>query len=174
MVYEKLDLDRIRWNEEMDTPDQFDLEAIKQKFRDVGCRVTEFENGYFEVIRQQFPVASLVQANAYFIEINTLLWARPRGFFGRLRSKRNFLLNKMNQGTKVAKVICDGDSILAEEGGWRIRASVRFVTGRVESSYETQAIDHWVNLWLQDIANLVLEDTDFEIVAMLKNQNDNQ
>lgn len=147
---------------------QIDNEIIKQRFWDAGCRVTDFDDGYFEIIRQPFPAASLVRANAYFVEFNTLLWARPSGFFGKTRSKRDGLLNQMNQVTKVAKVTCDQQSIDAGAGGWRIQAMARFVTGRVGSDYETETIDHWVNLWLQDIANLVLEDTAFEIIAMLK------
>ncbi|MBB5349781.1 hypothetical protein HNR46_000002 [Haloferula luteola] len=80
----------------------------------------------------------------------------------------------MNHVTKIAKVTCDQSTIDAEEGGWRVQAMARFVTGRIESEYETEAIDHWVNLWLQDIANLILEDTGFEIVAMLKDQPEEQ
>ncbi|MGB6219399.1 hypothetical protein [Haloferula sp.] len=154
----------------MSEDDQIDNEGIKQRFRDAGCRVTDFDDGYFEVIRQPFPAASLVRANPYFVEFNTLVWARPSGFFARTRSRRDSLLNQMNQVTKVAKVTCDQSSIDSDEGGWRVQAMARFVTGRIESDYETEAIDHWVNLWLQDIANLILEDTGFEIVAILKDQ----
>jgi len=154
----------------MDETDQINNEAIKQRFRDVGCRVTDFDDGYFEVVRQPFPAASLVRATPYFVEFTTLMWARPSGLFGRMVSKRNSLLNRMNHVTKVAKVTCDQSAIDGDEGGWRIHALARFVTGRIESEYESEAIDHWVTLWLQDLANLILEDTGFEVVAMLKDQ----
>lgn len=154
----------------MGEDDQMDNERIKDRFRDAGCRVVDFDDGYFEVVRQPFPAASLVRANPYFVEFNTLVWARPSGFFGRTKSRRDRLLNRMNQVTQVAKVTCDQSSIDTVQGGWRIQAMARFVTGRIESDYETEAIDHWVNLWLQDIANLILDDTGFDIVVMLRDQ----
>jgi hypothetical protein len=155
----------------MNEADPINNELIKQRFREAGCRVTDSEDGYFEVIRQPFPAASLVRATPYFLEFNTILWARPQGLLGSMMSKRNSLLNRMNQVTKVAKVTCDQVSISGNEGGWRIHVLARFVTGRIESEYETESIDHWVNLWLQDLANLILEDTGFEVVALLKDRN---
>lgn len=56
----------------MDETDQINNEAIKQRFRDLGCRVTDFDDGYFEVVRQPFPAASLVRATPYFVEFTTL------------------------------------------------------------------------------------------------------
>lgn len=38
-----------------------------------------------------------------------------------------------------------------------------FITG-----CETESIKTWTNLWLQDLANAVLTEGNFEIVAMLK------
>lgn len=154
----------------MDASDPIDNERIKQRFRDAGCRVTDFDDGYFEVFRQPFPAASLVRANPYFVEFNTMMLARPSGFFGRMRSRRDGLLNRMNQVTKVSKVTCDQSSIGTDEGGWRMQVLARFVTGRIESDYETEVVDRWLDLWLQDIASLILEDAGFEIVAMLKDR----
>jgi len=154
----------------MDETDQIYNEVVKQRFRDVGCRVTDCDDGYFEVARQSFPASFLVRATPYFVEFTTIMLARPRGLFGRMMSKRNTLLNRMNQVTKVAKVTCDQSAIDGNESGWRIHTLARFVTGRIESEYDSELIDHWVNLWLQDLANLILEDTGFEVVAMLKDQ----
>ena len=48
-----------------------------------------------------------------------------------------------------------------------LQATARMVPG-VGDQYETEAIKNWTNLWLQDIANVVLIEGNFEIVAMMK------
>lgn len=143
-------------------------DGLRQQFRDIGCRVRDIEDDCFEIVRQTLPVASLVRAHACFIEFNTLIWARPRGIFGKRQSKRDRLLNRLNQVAKVAKITYDFDCLDVGDGGWRLQVSTRFVTGRFEPGYATEAIDHWTTLWLQDIANLILENEDFEVVAVFK------
>jgi hypothetical protein len=158
--------------EEELAPSEF--EKIKEQFRGIGCTVADFSETHFEVVSQQFPAACLVYANPYFLEINTLLWARPKNPWPRFRSKRDSLLNEANQIANLAKLTCDAISFPREEGGWRLQATARIVTGRVGSEYATESVEHWLTLFLQDIANVILLDHGFELVAMMKDEEESE
>jgi hypothetical protein len=80
------------------------------------------------------------------------------------------LLNEANQVTNLAKLTCDATSIPRDEGGWRLQATARIVTGRVGSEYAPESLEHWLTLFLQDIANVILLKRGFEMVAMMKNK----
>ena len=145
-----------------------ELETVKATFRDSGCIVTDFSETHFEIVSEEFPAACLVYANPYFLEINTLLWARPQNFLGRLKSKRNSLLNDANMITNVGKLTSDMDSYSRDEGGWRIQMMARLVTGQSEPDFQASAVKNLITLILQDVANVVTLNSDFEIVAMIK------
>jgi hypothetical protein len=143
-------------------------QTIKQQFRDIGCRVKDFSETHFEIVHDQFPAATLINPTGYYLEYATILWARPGGFLQRGRSLRDGLLNEANLKTHVAKLTCDAPKIDGNAGGWQLQATARMVTGTVTEEYQTETIKNWTNLWLQDIANIVLIEGSFEIVAIMK------
>lgn len=144
---------------------------MKKQFRDIGCRVEDFCKTHFEIVHDQFPAATLINPTTYYLEYATVLCARPGGFLKRGRALRDSLLNELNLTTHLAKITCDPRKIDADTRGWHLQAIARMVTGKVTQTYETESIKNWTNLWLQDIANVVLAEVSFEIVAMLKEPN---
>jgi hypothetical protein len=146
------------------------FETLKQQFREVGCRVKDFSETHFEIVHDQFPAATLVNPTSYYLEYATIFWARPGGFLQRSKSLRDALLNEANLKTHLAKLTCDSRRIDNNAGGWQIQATARMVTGMVTEEYQTEAIKNWTKLWLQDIANIVLIEGNFEIVAMMRSE----
>jgi len=144
------------------------FEAVKQQFRDIDCRVKDVSDTHFEIVHDQFPAATLINPTAYYVEYATLMWARPNGFFQRFRSLRDALLNEANKKAHITKITCDTNSYDREVGGWRLQATARMVTGTVTEEYRTEAIKNWTNLWLQDLAQIVLIEGNFQIVALMK------
>lgn len=144
------------------------FETVKQQFRDIGCRVKDFSDSHFEIVHEQFPAASLINPTAYYLEYATILWARPGGFLQRGRSLRDSLLNEANLKTHVAKLTCDSEKIDGDAKGWQLQATARMVSGTVTEEYQTEHIKNWTSLWLQDIANVVLIQGNFEVVAMMR------
>jgi hypothetical protein len=148
------------------------FETIKQQFRDIDCRVTDFSDTHFEIVHAQFPAATLINPTPYYLEYTTILWARPGGYLQRLRFIRDGFLNEANQMAHLVKFTCDYRKIDREAGGWEIQALARMVPGTFAEEYNTDAIKNWTHLWLQDLAKVVLLEGNFEIIAMMKkNQN---
>lgn len=101
------------------SPDAFEI--MKQQFRDIDCRVTDFSDTHFEIVHPQFPAATLINPTSYYLEYATLLWARPGGFLQRSRSLRDGFLNEANQKIHIAKLICDSSRVDLEPAAGNYR-----------------------------------------------------
>lgn len=148
------------------------FEIVKQQFRDIGCRVIDYSDTHFEIVHEQFPAATLINPTAYYLEYATIFWARPGGFLQRSRAVRDRLLNEANLLAKVAKLTCDSPKIDPGTVAWDLQVTARMVTGIISETYATESIENWTKLWLQDLAEIVLIEGDFEIQAMLKSAED--
>src|SRR5690349_13149866 len=108
------------------------LESWAGKFRAVGCTEVTVTDGHVEIVPPGFPVRTMVEANSFFLQFSTVLFARPQRFLARCRLKRDALLNQANRTAHLARFTCDDEKVDRESGCWNIIASTRFVSGSVD------------------------------------------
>jgi len=143
------------------TPDETGLNeeevsALKVEFEALDCVVTDLDEECFEISPKEYCVATHVYATPYFLQLSTMIIARPKGFPFRTRTKLYVFLNRANSSAKLAKFFLEGDKARPEFGGWMIMASVKFVSGNVGADWDRSVLKNCLNLWLQDIAEFVL------------------
>ena len=149
------------------TPEE--LETLKERFRATGCTVTDLSDSTFEIIGwDTFPLRTHVSVNPYFLELGTLITAVTQGFLPNRISKILAFLNAINCKANLVKFTIDAEKPDAEAGGWFVMASVRFVTGVAGGDFDADAVKNLINLWFQDIAEVIRAESPFEIRAMLK------
>ena len=145
----------------------FEVEGLKERFREAGCRVKDLEGATFEIIGSEFPLRTHVLVNPYYVQLATYIYAVPRGFLPRRKSKLNGYLSEINRKAKLVKFTFEPDGPPAPKGAWPIFASVKLVTGEVGGDYTAEALKSLVLLWFQDIAELTVSPGDFELHPMM-------
>src|SRR5688572_16082211 len=133
-----------------------EIMALKIVFGGLDCAVKDLEDSSFEISPKQYSVATHVYANPYFLQLSTVLLARPKGFRFRTRVKLHAFLNQANCSAKLAKFTLDGEKPNPNFGAWLVMASVKFVKGTVGGEWDKDALNNCLNLWLQDIAEFML------------------
>src|SRR5262245_33932459 len=108
-----------------------EMGALKRAFGELDCVVKDLDDSCFEISRKEYPVVTNVHANQYFLQLSTVMIARPKGFPFRTRNKLYAFLNQANGSAKMAKFTLDGEKANADFGGWLVMASVKFVKGAV-------------------------------------------
>jgi hypothetical protein len=127
-----------------------EVETLKERFRAAGCTITDLDG-----------------------QLATYIFASPRGFFLGRKSKLHGYLSGINRDAKLAKFTLERDAPPTPKGVWPIFASVKLVTGVAGGDYQADALKNLVLLWLQDIAALIAAPGDFELHAMMKEEESN-
>ncbi len=144
-----------------------EIDTLKKRFEAAGCAVNDLSDTEFEIVGwDAFPLKTYVFVNPYFIQFNTVIIGRGKGFMWKRLSRAHAFLNRSNLAAKLAKFTLDSDKPDPRMGGWFILAGVRFVTGVVGGDYDADALKNLVTLWFQDIAELLRSDAPFELQAM--------
>jgi hypothetical protein len=55
------------------------IEKLKSRFRAAGCGVTDINSATFEVVSDDFPVRTHVEANPYYFQLGASILAKPSG-----------------------------------------------------------------------------------------------
>ncbi|HXI49896.1 MAG TPA: hypothetical protein VNH84_00260 [Candidatus Saccharimonadales bacterium] len=150
-----------------------EVETLKERFRAAGCAVTDLDGLTFEIVGSAFPLRTHVSVNPYYVQLATYIFASPRGFFLARKSKLHEYLSGINRNAKLAKFTLERDAPPTPKGVWPIFASVKLVTGVAGGDYQADALKNLVLLWLQDIAALIAAPGDFELHAMMKEEESN-
>jgi len=137
---------------------------IMSQFRTAGCEIKELEEN-FEIVPASFPVKTHIYANSHFIQFSTFFYLRPKKFVGRFKCARDAFINEANGKTHLAKLSCDETKF---ESVWSISCQWKATSGVSEYAYPDEAIEHFITLWLQDIAFVVQNDDSYEVIAMLQ------
>lgn len=62
-------------------PTQQEMGALKCAFAELECAVTDLNDETFEISAKQYPVATHVYSTSYFLQLSTVIIARPKGLF---------------------------------------------------------------------------------------------
>jgi len=142
------------------------IKRLKARFRAAGGTVKDLEGSTFEVVDDDFPVRTHVDANPYYIQLGTYILAKPQKAFG--KAKVQEFLCDINLTAKLVKFTMEVDSPDKQPAAWPILASVKLVTGVAGGDYQASAIKNLFLLWLQDIAELMANaPSSFEIHPMM-------
>jgi len=144
------------------------LSRLKSTFRAADCTVTDLEGTNFEIYHADMPLRSHVLVNPYYLQLGTMLAARPMNRRDKKTSAIHAYLSKINKEANLAKFVLNDDKFDSKQGGWSIFASVRFVTGKIGGNYEPAALKNMVTIWFYDLANLMAAPEPFELCAMLE------
>jgi hypothetical protein len=144
------------------------LTRLKSTFRAADCTVTDLKGSNFEIFHAEMPLRSHVLVNPYYLQLGTILTARPVNRRDKKASAIHAYLCKINKQANLAKFVLNREEFDAGEGGWSIFASVRFVTGEVGGDYEPAALKNMITIWFYDLANLMAAPEPFELRAMLE------
>ena len=139
-----------------------ELETLKSRFREAGCKVADLAAPNFEAVFEEFPIRTHVYANPYYVELGTYIFAKPQGFLRARKSKIHKLLNSLNGEADLVKFTVDAEK-LDENGYWPIFASVKLVTGIVGGDYDAKALKNVLLLWSQDVAEVIASPEGFEL-----------
>ena len=140
--------------------------ALMAAFGELDCSVKGLSDSSFEIARKEYPVATHVYANPYFLQLSSIVIARPKGFPFRTRAKLHAFLNEANSKAKLAKFTLDEEKANPDFRGWEVMASVKFVNGGVGGEWNKDVLKNCLNLWLQDIAEFILLPAPFGFDAL--------
>ena len=143
-----------------------EMEALKRAFADADCAIKDLNESCFEISHKEYSVATHVFATPYFLQLSTVMVARPKGFPFRTRARLYAFLNQANRSAKVAKFTLDGENVNPTFGGWLVMASVKFIKGSISGEWDKEALKNCLLLWLQDIAEFILLPSPFGFDAM--------
>jgi hypothetical protein len=101
-------------NEELEASE---VEALKSRFRAVGCAVTDLDGTSFEIVGREFALRTHVFANPYYVQLGTFIFASPQGFLPGRKSKIHEYLSRINSNAKLVKFTLEGDKPDADRGG---------------------------------------------------------
>jgi len=144
------------------------LTRLKAIFRAAECTVRDLKGSNFEIFHAELPLRSHVLVNPYYLQLGTILTARPVNRRDKMASAIHAYLSKINKQANLAKFVLNREEFDASEGGWSIFASVRFVTGKIGGNYEPAALKNMVTIWFYDLANLMAAPEPFELCALLE------
>jgi hypothetical protein len=143
------------------------LDALKSRFREAECTVSNLEGGNFEITHAELPLRTHVFVNPYYVELGTIITAKSDRRHNN-RSAVHAFLNRINRDAKLAKFTLDSEKQDERRGGWSIFASVKFVTGEAGGDYNAVALKNLVTLWFLDLAELMAAPEPFELYALMQ------
>jgi hypothetical protein len=143
-----------------------EMATLKRAFAEADCAVKDLNESCFEISHKEYPVVTHVYATPYFLQLSTVMVARPKGFPFRTRAKLYAFLNRANSSAKMARFSVDGEKVNPDFGGWLVMASVKFIKGTTGGEWDKDALKNCLLLWLQDIAEFILLPSPFGFVAM--------
>jgi len=143
-----------------------EMATLKRAFAEADCAVKDLNESSFEISHKEYSVATHVYATPYFLQLSTVMVARPKGFPFRTRAKLYAFLNRANSSAKMARFSVDGESVKTKFGGWLVMASVKFIKGSTGGEWDKDALKNCLLLWLQDIAEFILLPSPFGFDAM--------
>ena len=142
------------------------MKRLKSRFRAAGCAVKDLNGSTFEVVEDDFPVRTHVEANPYYVQLGTYVLAKPPKAVA--KTKLQELLCDINLKAKLVKFTMEANEPDKETAAWPILASVKLVTGVAGGDYHASALKNLFLLWLQDIAELMANaPATFEIHPMM-------
>ncbi len=144
------------------------LARLKSTFRAADCTVRDLEGANFEIFHAEMPLRSHVLVNPYYLQLGTMLTARPMNRRDKKASAIHAYLSKINKEANLAKFVLNREEFDSKEGGWSIFASVRFVTGKIGGNFEAAALRNMVTIWFYDLANVMAAPEPFELCALLE------
>jgi len=144
------------------------LARLKSTFRAADCTVRDLKGSNFEIFHAELPLRSHVVVNPYYLQLGTILTAKPVNRRDKETSAIHAYLSKINKQANLAKFVLNDEEFNSNEGGWSIFASVRFVTGKIGGNYEPAALKNLVTIWFYDLAELMAAPGPFDLCAMLE------
>jgi hypothetical protein len=129
------------------------MKRLKSRFAAAGCAVKNLNDSTFEVVDDDFPVRTHVEANPYYIQLGTYVLAKPTRAVA--KTKVQELLCDINLKAKLVKFTMEADGPDKRTAAWPILASVKLVTGVAGGNYHASALKNLFLLFLQDIAELM-------------------
>jgi len=144
------------------------LAQLKSTFRAADCTVRDLKGTDFEIFHADLPLRSHVLVNPYYLQLGTMLAARPVNRRDKKPSAIHAYLSKINKQANLAKFVLNHEEFDSNQGGWSIFASVRFVTGKIGGNYEPAALKNMILIWFYDLANLMAAPEPFELCALLE------
>lgn len=144
------------------------LARLKATFRAAECTVRDLKGSNFEIFHAEMPLRSHVLVNPYYLQIGTILTAKPVNRRGKEPRAMHAYLSKINKQASLVKFVLNHEEFDSNEGGWSIFASVRFVTGKIGGNYEPAALKSLVTIWFYDLAKVMAAPEPFELCAMLE------
>ena len=150
--------------------DAWQIETLKDRFRDAGCTVTDLQGSTFQIVGKEFPLMTHVTVNPYFVELATFLFASSKGFLPGKLSKLHEYLSDINRDAKIVKFTLERESPPVPKGVWPIYASLKYVTGEAGGEYTAEALKNLLLLWYQDIAALIASPGGWELHPMMREE----
>jgi hypothetical protein len=148
-------------------PSPGDLSTIRALFAATGCEVVDTGDSGFQITPVDYPVKTLVVVTPFYLELVTVLVVYGEGFRPNASSKLHAFLSAANSRTNLVR-FTDGTPDLGRvEQGWKVAATLRYVTGSEGFNYDSSAIKNLLLLWQQDIATCVAEPGKFKVHAMI-------
>ena len=144
------------------------LARIKSTFRAADCTLRNLEGSNFEILHAELPLRSHVLVHPYYLQLGTILTAKPVNRRDKAPSAIYAYLSKINKRANLAKFVLNHEEFDFNEGGWSIFASVRFVTGKIGGNYEPAALKNLVTIWFYDLAELMAAPEPFDLCAMFE------
>ncbi len=144
------------------------LARLKSTIRAADCTVRDLKGTEFEIFHAEMPLRSHVLVNPYYLQLGTMLAAKPMNRRDKKASAIHAYLSKINRQANLAKFVLNREEFDSKEGGWSIFASVRFVTGKIGGDYQPAALKNMVTIWFYDLANLMAAPEPFELCALLQ------
>ena len=94
------------------------MKKLKSKFPAAGCAVKDLDDSTFEVIDDDFPVRTHVQANPYYVQLGTYVLAKPPRAVA--KTKVRDLLCDINLKAKLVKFTMEAARPDKETAAWPI------------------------------------------------------
>jgi hypothetical protein len=116
------------------------MKRLKSRFRAAGCAVKDINDSTFEVVDDDFPVRTHVEANPYYVQLGTYVLAKPARAVAKTKVRK--LLCDINLKAKLVKFTMEADRPDKETTAWPILASVKLVTGVAGGDYQLSSVSH--------------------------------
>src|SRR5689334_18581533 len=94
------------------------LTRIKSTFRAADCTVRDLKGTNFEIYHADLPLRSHVLIHPYYLQLGTILTARPENRRNKQASAVHAYLNKINKKANLVKFVLNREEFDASEGGW--------------------------------------------------------
>ena len=150
-----------------------DIGILKERFRSIGCKVLDVDEGSFMVVSSSFPMIIHVHPTPTYLQFGAVIYAKPKGWLSAGTGRLHSFLNVANQRARLIKFNCDTTTAAKGAKGWPVFASFQFITGNMGIAYEESALGNLVLLWLQDMAAIKLIEGYYDIeIPCMNNENE--